>query len=67
MTTPKFDKRLTLLLIAYSLINLFLIIIMLTMRYDLNRKIYRLERKIEVLEIHIFPEEYLNPPNETSL
>ncbi len=37
------------------------------MRYDLNRKIYQLERKIEVLEIHIFPEQYLEPPTETQL
>jgi hypothetical protein len=37
------------------------------MRYDMNRKIYQLERKIEVLEIHIFPEEYLDTPTETKL
>jgi len=33
----------------------------------MNRKIFELERKIEVLEIHIFPEEYLNPPSETEI
>ena len=56
-----------LLLIAYSLINIFLILIILTMRYDMNRKIYNLEQKIEVLEIHIFPDEYFDPPDETQL
>jgi hypothetical protein len=67
MELQKFTRRLTLLLIAYSLINLFLIAVVLIMRYDMNRKINLLERKIEVLEIHIFPEEYLNPPDETPL
>jgi len=67
MATSKFNKRLTFLLIAYSIVNLFLILIILTLRYDLHRKIFQLERKIEILEIHVFPEEYIDPPSETRL
>lgn len=67
METQKINRRLIILLVVYSLINIFLILIIITMKYDINRKIYQLERKIEVLEIHIFPEEYLDPPSETHL
>jgi len=41
--------------------------VIIVMRYDMNKKIYQLERKIEVLEIHIFPEEYITPPSETKI
>lgn len=67
MENLKFTRRLTILLVSYSLINIFLIMIILVTRYDMNRKINNLERKIEVLEIHIFPDEYLKPKAETRL
>ena len=67
MDNPRFARRLTLLLVTYSLINILLIVIFLMTRYDINRRIQSLERKIEVLEIHIFPEQYQQPPAETLL
>ncbi len=67
MENQKFTRRLTILLVAYSLINIFLFLVIIVMRYDMNKKIYQLERKIEILEIHIFPEEYITPPSETKI
>lgn len=67
MDNPRFARHLTILLVTYSLINILLIVIFLVTRNDMARKIESLERKIEVLEIHIFPEQYHQPPAETKL
>jgi hypothetical protein len=67
MEKTKFVRGLTILLVTYSLINIMLIVLLVVTRFDMIRKIEILERKIKVLEIHIFPEQFHNPPAETKI
>lgn len=67
MEQSKLIKRFSILIIIYSVINIFLIALLITTRVAFDQKIRMLEKKIEIIQIHVFPEEEYLPPETTSL